>query len=81
MTQQLIDDLLELITLWLEDLEEIRANGYQTDKLIAQLEKRAGDVESGILGLEENIKQIDADIQKVLSCKSKAKDEKYLKIS
>lgn len=68
LTQELIDELLEAITLLLDDLKDIQENSYQMDRLVSQLEARVNDVELNIDGLDENIQNIDERLAQVLKC-------------
>ncbi len=61
----MLEELLELITLWLDDIRDIRVNGYHIDELINQLEQRVNDIGTNITGLEENAQSIDEKLSEV----------------
>ncbi|WP_156288228.1 hypothetical protein [Oceanobacillus salinisoli] len=65
MTPKMLEELLELITLWLDDIRDIRVNGYHIDELINQLEQRVNDIGTNITGLEENAQSIDEKLSEV----------------
>ncbi|WP_067727055.1 hypothetical protein [Oceanobacillus damuensis] len=76
MTQEIIDELLEAITLLLDDLKDIQENSYHMDELISQLESRVNDVEGNIVGLEQNAQSLNDKLSQVLECvMSRAKEE------
>ncbi|WP_010647706.1 hypothetical protein [Oceanobacillus massiliensis] len=76
MTQETIDELLEAITLLLDDLKDIQENSYQMDQLMDQLESQVNDVEINIHGLEQNAQTLNDRLSQVLECvMSRAKEQ------
>ncbi|MGJ9457661.1 hypothetical protein [Oceanobacillus sp. CF4.6] len=76
MTQEIIDELLEAITLLLDDVKDVQENSYHMDELINQLETRVNDVEINIHGLEKNAQSLNDRLSQVLDCiMSRAKEE------
>lgn len=69
MTKEMMEDLLNTITILLEDLREIQTKSHQIDELYTLLENRANNIEIDINDLEENAKKLDEQLALVLECR------------
>ncbi|RKQ35604.1 hypothetical protein [Oceanobacillus halophilus] len=79
MTQKMIEELLELITLWLDDIRDIKANSYHIDELLRQLEQKANDIGPNIVGLEENAQDIDEKLAQISNCVVSSKQKSMIR--
>ncbi|WP_085991327.1 hypothetical protein [Oceanobacillus senegalensis] len=68
MTKKMIEELLELITIWLDDIRDIRVNSLHMDELVNQLEQRVNDIGSNINGLEKDVQNIEESISEISDC-------------
>ncbi|MEC5422919.1 hypothetical protein QGM71_05330 [Virgibacillus sp. C22-A2] len=66
MTKEMMEDLLQAITLLLEELKDLQTSSHQIDELYSNLETEADNVELHIHGLQQNVRILDKKLAMVI---------------